>query len=167
MLDDIQLKTIMYALTLKAADCPAAVDEVKALCGQIPERGPLMQDQLNRCGHVALFALWRRLVDGNPEVAEFAGAEWTLYEQRHAMPSLPQQALNLAGSLAGEAVARLKSEPPVLPDEVNRRLALCEACEFFKADEGRCSQCGCYMHVKARFRSAKCSKGKWGHTSEG
>ena len=165
-LDDTQLKTIMYALTLKTADCPAAVDEVTALCGQIPERGPQMREQLNQCGHVQLFALWRRLVDENADVAAFAEAEWTLYQERQAqppasMPSLAQQAFSAAGALCAEAKAILKSEAPVAPKESARRFALCEQCEFFKTDEARCTQCGCYMRVKTRFRTAQCPKGKW------
>ena len=168
MLDNTQLKTIIYALTLKAVECPSAVDDVVALCGQIPERGPQMSEQFNRCGHAPLFALWRQLVDENPDVATFAEAEWTLYQERLAqppasMPPLTQQAFSAAGALCAEAKAILKSEAPVAPEEASRRMNLCEQCEFFKADEARCTQCGCYMRVKTRFRTAKCPRGKWGY----
>lgn len=163
MLDDAQLNHIMYALTLNAASCPAAATEVTNLCGQIPERGPNMGAQFNQCGHDALLALWKRLVSDDPEVAAFADSEWALYQSRisQPMPSLATQAVNAAGALYTEATAIVKSEPPVDPEESQRRFAICEQCDCLNLNTARCSQCGCYMRVKTTFRTAVCPQGKW------
>jgi len=162
MLDEAQLKQIMYALTLNAAACPAAT-EITNLCGQIPQRGPNMSAQFNQCGHDALLALWKRLVIENSEVEAFADSEWALYQTRisQPMPPIATQAMNAAGALASEAVAIVKSEPPVDPDEAQRRFGICEQCDYFNPDTARCSKCGCYMRVKTAFRTATCPEGKW------
>ena len=163
MLDDTQLNQIMYALTLNAASCPAAATEVINLCGQIPERGANMGAQFNQCGHDALLALWKRLVSDHTDVAACADSEWTLYQSRisQPMPSLATQAVNAAGALCTEAVAIVKSEPPVAPDEAQRRFAICQQCDCLNPDSARCSECGCYMRVKTTFRTAVCPQGKW------
>jgi len=77
------------------------------------------------------------------------------------MPSPVRQAVSAAGALCAEAKAILKSAAAVTPEESARRMEICEQCEFFKADEARCTQCGCYMKVKTKFRTASCPKGKW------
>jgi hypothetical protein len=163
MLDNTQLNQIMYALTLNAASCPAAATEVTTLCGQIPERGQNMSAQFNQCGHDALLALWTQLIAANPDVAAFADSEWATYQSRisQPMPSLATQAMNVAGALTAEAVAIVKSEPPVDPVESQRRFGICQQCDCFNPDTARCSQCGCYMRVKTTFRTAVCPQGKW------
>jgi len=163
MLDNTQLSQIVYALTLNAASCPAAATEVTTLCGQIPERGPNMGAQFNQCDHDALLALWTQLIATNPDVAALAESEWVLYQSRisQPMPSLASQAVNAAGALCQEAAAIVKSEPPVAPDEAQRRFAICEQCDCFNPDTARCSKCGCYMRVKTAFRTATCPENKW------
>ena len=163
MLDDTQLQQVMYAMTLNAAACPTAAVEVTSLCGQIPQRGQDMGAHFNQCGHDALLALWKMLIIEHPDVAAFAESEWTTYQSRisQPMPPLPTQAVNAAGALAAEAAAIVKSEPPVAPEEAQRRFAICEQCDCFKPDDARCSKCGCYMRVKTTFRTATCPDGKW------
>jgi hypothetical protein len=163
MLDDTQLKQIVYALTLNAANCPPAAPEVANLCGQIPQRGPDMGAHFNQCGHDALLALWKRLISTNPDVSTFADGEWAIYQQRisQPMPSLAACAMNVASAVASETAAIVKSEPPVFPEEAQRRFAICEQCVCFKPDDARCSKCGCYMRVKTTFRTATCPEGKW------
>jgi hypothetical protein len=47
--------------------------------------------------------------------------------------------------------------------EYDRRVAICERCEFYK--EGKCTKCGCRIQgriiSKARWASEKCPVGKW------
>lgn len=40
------------------------------------------------------------------------------------------------------------------------RLKICNDCQY-KTKDWRCSQCGCYLSVKARAESEKCPVGKW------
>lgn len=46
-------------------------------------------------------------------------------------------------------------------DEVNKRIEICKACEFFMRHQDRCSKCGCYMNIKARLKVSKCPVSKW------
>lgn len=39
------------------------------------------------------------------------------------------------------------------------RYAICLTCEFLHA--GRCSKCGCFMKLKAKFEAMKCPEQKW------
>lgn len=54
------------------------------------------------------------------------------------------------------------------PEEIIRRKTICSGddkdtpkCEFFNADKGRCSKCGCWTRFKVRLESEKCPEGKW------
>jgi Family of unknown function (DUF6171) len=77
-------------------------------------------------------------------------------------PSLATQAANAMGAL-GRAAGQLLSGGPVLvtPKELDRRLAICRACDFYR--DGRCAACGCVTALKARLMSetGNCPKGKW------
>jgi hypothetical protein len=163
MLDNTQITTIAYALTLEAASCPVSAAEITALCGQIPQRGPTLGMQFAQCGHDAIVALWIRLIAENTDVAAFADAAWALYQSRMAQPtpSLASQAVSAAGAVCNEVAAIVKSEPPVPPEEAERRFAICQGCEGFLPDAGRCSRCGCVMRVKTTFRTASCPLGNW------
>ena len=43
--------------------------------------------------------------------------------------------------------------------EFARRIALCEACEFFHA--ATCRACGCYVELRALKAATHCPKKKW------
>lgn len=60
----------------------------------------------------------------------------------------------LSGALHGEGV--LVSE-----DVYNSRMSICNSCEFFRAEDKRCSQCGCFMETKTRFKKTYCPIHKW------
>lgn len=58
--------------------------------------------------------------------------------------------------------------------ERSRRLAICEACKYFKQETKSCGTilrprtlrngvylCGCHMPTKTRFKAASCGAGKW------
>ena len=58
--------------------------------------------------------------------------------------------------------------PTRTDDEVAAIIAICESCDKYAADEGRCSVCGCKVSTsgmavfnKARMGSENCPKGKW------
>lgn len=45
------------------------------------------------------------------------------------------------------------------PELVERRLAVCRACEHLRGV--KCGLCRCYVEFKARLRSEECPDGKW------
>ena len=45
--------------------------------------------------------------------------------------------------------------------EQERRLAICQECEFFDHARSRCTKCGCIAVWKAWVASQKCPIGKW------
>lgn len=47
----------------------------------------------------------------------------------------------------------------VKAEEANKRLSICEGCEFFK--DKRCTECGCFMEQKVHLQAASCPKSKW------
>ena len=62
----------------------------------------------------------------------------------------------------------------VTGQERSRRLAICEACKYFKQETKSCGTilrprnlkngvylCGCHMPTKTRFKLASCGAGKW------
>lgn len=51
----------------------------------------------------------------------------------------------------------------VFADDVTyeRRLSICNTCEFFVKESQRCAKCGCYMTKKSAFKNLKCPLNKW------
>jgi hypothetical protein len=72
------------------------------------------------------------------------------------LPSLVQQAWNLAGSLVDFIADGCRT---VTKDQYRRRLEICDACEFRLGN--RCVKCGCRLALKARGRAFRCPLGKW------
>lgn len=42
--------------------------------------------------------------------------------------------------------------PKVSDEEFERRIAICESCENFNAENRKCKLCGCFMDVKAELK---------------
>jgi hypothetical protein len=59
--------------------------------------------------------------------------------------------------VARAAVAGKKIQ--VSNEERERRIAICEACEFFR--NGKCLKCRCYTRFKAILGTERCPIGKW------
>ena len=51
---------------------------------------------------------------------------------------------------------------PVLASKevVVERYSICEQCPNL-TEEGRCTECGCFMNIKAHYATAECPVGKW------
>ena len=91
--------------------------------------------------------------------------------RKEVMPSIVQMAKNAAQAGISEAKAIVNKQPPVDPEEEQRRLGVCAACEFYtpnivelsedKKKQNRCVKCGCFMNFKTKLRSAHCPVGKW------
>jgi hypothetical protein len=98
------------------------------------------------------------VVGDNLELSESAFAQ---LRAQFSPPPITQQIQSAAGAVVAECGAFLSGEPSV--DDVTKaaRLAVCEGCEFFIIADRRCQKCGCWMEVKAGFRTATCPEGKW------
>lgn len=76
--------------------------------------------------------------------------------KQEAMPSYGSMFKELTDSIhhivrSGIAVCSVEKH--------EERYAICSACEFLHA--GRCSKCGCFMKLKAKFEAMKCPEQKW------
>lgn len=79
-----------------------------------------------------------------------------------SLPDRPGIRVMVAG--VAETISKsLLDEGPMFSDALTTqfRLTLCNSCEFFNSDSGRCSKCGCFMKIKAKIQAAKCPIGKW------
>ncbi len=75
-------------------------------------------------------------------------------------PTLFQKAKNLAGAAKriGQAAAR-GQKIAVSKEEADRRMAICQECEFFIGKS--CMKCGCVIKFKARLETEHCPIAKW------
>lgn len=73
------------------------------------------------------------------------------------LPSPGQMVKNLASATVDHAKNGFKN---IDDDAYLRRRSTCDECEFFRSDE-RCSVCGCFMKIKARWAASVCPLGKW------
>jgi hypothetical protein len=76
-------------------------------------------------------------------------------------PTIPEMAANFASAIAHWTKAGF----PVVPKtEFDRRLAICDACEFWdpvaRLGYGKCHVCGCTT-LKHWLGTSKCPLGKW------
>ncbi|TXG76033.1 hypothetical protein E6Q11_05630 [Candidatus Dojkabacteria bacterium] len=66
---------------------------------------------------------------------------------------------------AQETLTRAKAampDSPLLPDEdFEKRLAICSTCPHTNFDNTRCTNCGCFLRIKARVKIFHCPIGKW------
>jgi hypothetical protein len=46
-------------------------------------------------------------------------------------------------------------------EEEDRRMAICEGCEFLKRPAKQCSKCGCFMKLKTKLERGHCPIHKW------
>jgi formamidopyrimidine-DNA glycosylase len=49
----------------------------------------------------------------------------------------------------------------VAEETYHRRMSICNSCEFFRQEDKRCTQCGCFMEAKTRFKKTYCPVHKW------
>lgn len=76
-------------------------------------------------------------------------------------PKLGQMASTFAKAIVDETKYIVSGSGLLNQDEVNKRIEVCNSCEFFVKDDKRCIKCGCFIKIKARMRSQKCPIGKW------
>lgn len=72
----------------------------------------------------------------------------------------PPPLIDMAGNFYRDAIKWAQSGFQTSEaGEVEKRLAICADCEFFRG--GRCVVCGCFMKYKASLATGSCPKGKW------
>ena len=85
-----------------------------------------------------------------------------------SQPSLFQKAANFVTAAANHLAA---GAPMASDEEVARRFAICQGCEFY--DGKACSKCGCPVRREKAFLSKlswadqSCPVGKWGPAANG
>tara|TARA_R110002051_G_scaffold117326_1_gene190926 strand:+ start:155 stop:586 length:432 start_codon:yes stop_codon:yes gene_type:complete len=84
-------------------------------------------------------------------------AEGVNTTEKNKMPSMFQQAKNLAKSVYAHAANGAEKVPEKIYDS---RIEVCEGCD--KLSKGKCSECGCFVKMKAAWGSEECPIGKWG-----
>jgi hypothetical protein len=78
------------------------------------------------------------------------------------MPSLGRMAVNATQSVIRNAASVAQGNSLKLdPAEANKRLSICQGCEYFSSGSQRCQKCGCFLSVKTYLKAEKCPVGKW------
>lgn len=95
------------------------------------------------------FQLWETSSD--PKQREENKIEVTL-------PSMRSMALSLGKEVTNHIANGMKH---VDQEVLEERLAICHACEFFNKEMNRCGKCGCFLNVKAKWKSSSCPISKW------
>ena len=49
----------------------------------------------------------------------------------------------------------------VTHEQYHDRLAMCRGCFFFDPEKKRCTDCGCFVKVKAKFKTEDCPQNFW------
>jgi len=49
----------------------------------------------------------------------------------------------------------------VTKKEKERRLSICDGCEFKNRIDNECSICGCELSIKTEWKTSSCPKNKW------
>ena len=79
-----------------------------------------------------------------------------------AYPSVIEQAGNAVSAMGRVFKAVVTQQAVAVSDEEQqRRLAICETCEFYDAIKGRCTKCGCLGTFKAWIATERCPIDKW------
>ena len=45
--------------------------------------------------------------------------------------------------------------------EYEDRISICKACPFLHYKKNQCTDCGCFIHLKARLKVEDCPQGYW------
>jgi hypothetical protein len=80
-----------------------------------------------------------------------------------ALPPLTER-INNARQAAQRVITRTLRGDPVGAerDEIDKRLAICRSCEFYRTSDGACAKCGCFIKLKARLATEECPIDRWG-----
>jgi hypothetical protein len=146
------------------------------LWAQLEKYGPLVQRRIVMRGTASfgeraegmdapgLLVALRRFLRANPKwsVVYHAGHQYGLTvisrdkADKPQLPGVITLAANLAAAVASHVVDGVAK---VLDPDLESRLQVCSLCEQRRDD--RCSVCGCFINVKAGWRTSECPLGRW------
>ena len=75
-------------------------------------------------------------------------------------PPLTRQAMTFGAALIKEGLAIMGGVEDMTPAGARERLSICQSCAHLE-DHKTCILCGCPVHRKVGYRTAKCDEGKW------
>ena len=77
-------------------------------------------------------------------------------------PAMSTQFKNFGNAMLRSVVAGVSGETiTVSKDEMDRRISLCNKCEFYDSGPGRCKKCGCIAKYKSKLRTEHCPIDIW------
>ena len=104
------------------------------------------------------------------ELEQIDKTEKMLGEEK-SLPPASQMIRNLATDHWRSLKAFVKGKQVIVPQAVaEQRWKICKQCSYLKYDEtnpdtnkkdGRCTECGCFMNVKAHYATAECPIDMW------
>jgi hypothetical protein len=69
---------------------------------------------------------------------------------------------DLAKTTTNAIYTLIKEGRAILPEEeAQKRIKICENCEFLKKEIYQCDKCKCFMKIKTKIIAAKCPIDKW------
>lgn len=78
------------------------------------------------------------------------------------LPSIKDMTKGFVNSAIDVISGAVRGEGIMVTEEVYKtRMDICASCEFFRRDDKRCSQCGCFMETKTKFKQTYCPIHKW------
>ena len=102
-----------------------------------------------------------RVVGDYVEIDHFKAIELVeKYKNYQKMPSLSQMAKNLGRAISNEIMAIAGKKKPTSEKLSEKRMEICNSCEFIDRKSKRCTKCGCFLKWKTAWRSQKCPVGK-------
>lgn len=130
--------------------------------------GPILQtlsDDVNIIHKMMNGATYNEARFTTEELQKIEEVETFLVEEEKEIqkyPSTFQMARNLAKEIWNTGKKAARGLPVIVSAEVGfERLKICEGCEKFDAEPGRCTECGCFMRTKTQLAAASCPLGKW------
>lgn len=122
------------------------------------ERCPV--DEGNVClgdtGRMPVFCRWAESGDPVQVAHVVARSAMPAPGEPRPFPPLAEQAANLAGSVARFVASGMER---ATPEEVARRVGICEGCPEMSG--GRCRLCGCRLRYKQAMATELCPIDKW------
>lgn len=85
-----------------------------------------------------------------------------VHEDVLTMPPFTEIVSNLAKSITNNIDHAMDGDSVIASmEEVERRLTICNQCEFYEQASKRCFKCGCFLKIKAAWVKEKCPVDKW------
>jgi hypothetical protein len=74
-------------------------------------------------------------------------------------PDFLEKVKNVGGALGRFVKIGMKT---VSEKTKQKRLSICQGCEYYDKELMKCNVCGCYLEVKTKMASESCPLNKWG-----